>query len=63
MSREEHIEQKKQAAELLAKMKSLEKKRKLQCFEIDDRTTICLSDEEDIEEYKKKYNIKKETEI
>lgn len=59
MTREEQIEQKKQADKLLKDLKKVEKKKKLTCFEVNSRTVICLSDEEEIQEYKKKYNIHK----
>lgn len=58
MTLAELIEEKKKSERLLKELKSIEKKKKMICFEIDSKTVVCVSDEKDIEEYKKIYKIK-----
>lgn len=58
MTLAELIEEKKKSERLLKELKSIEKKKKMLCFEVDSKTVVCVSDEKDIEEYKKIYKIK-----
>lgn len=58
MTLAELIEEKKKSERLLKELKSIEKKKKMICFEVDSKTVVCVSDEKDIEEYKKIYKIK-----
>ena len=58
MTLAELIEEKKKSERLLKELKSIEKKKKMICFEVDSKTVVCVSDEKDIEGYKKIYKIK-----